>query len=252
MAKKVGQVFYILFCGVPLTALVLYGLYLFYYHDYGPLVSPEFHAKDGSPKPPPRNPTVPQPPPPQQPRQLKLLGTVRLEPPALSAERAAGRQEPVTAEFSIANEGAMGAQVIYTPWPSALLDIRLQYLGPDGKGKPERLRPVKGFAAPVFPNNPMGPRILRHFTTVIQPGERLAFPIPLVPPYELTQPGVYRLEVLYDPLSYCTQARLNIAAINAYGMPLQTPPIEFTVGEVAVPAAPEKPAEEKAPSPQTP
>lgn len=247
MAKKIGQVFYIVFCGVPLTALVLYGLYLYYYHDYGPLVSPEFHDRDDNPKVPqgyPANPVVSQPA-----KTLKLVGKVKLESASFSTEAGAGRQHPITAEFVIANEGSVGAQVLYTPWPSALLDVRLQYLGTDGKAQPERQIPNKSFSVPSYSTSPNVIRPMRHFTTIIPPGDKVAIPVNLVPPFEL-KPGVYKLEVLYDPLSYCTQARLSIRELNAYAIPLQTPPIQFTVGEV--PVAPQAPAEGKSSVSQAP
>lgn len=239
MAKKPGPgtIFYIIFAGLPVTAMVFYGVYLYYFHDYGPMVSPEFHKEENDPLHGIGKPITPAPPAPNQGQKLSLQ--LRIEPQRIGQDRLTGRP-PFSAEVLVINEGTQNIRVVYTAWPSALLDLRVYYLGPLGQFAPEKLVPALE-AVPPKPTGVTGAQTFRHLIATLSPGNRLSLPVTLAPAYTFTRPGKYRLEVQYDPLSYAKQAGLQVQPLGIYALPLQSQPLEIEV--TAAGAAPEdKPA----------
>lgn len=227
MAKKAGPgtIFYILFAGLPVTAMVFYGVYLYYFHDYGPMVSPEFHKEEKDPLQGMGKPVAPVLPAPTQAQKLSLQ--LRMEAHRISQDQLTGRP-PFSVEVQVVNEGAQNIRVVYTAWPSSLLDLRVYYLGPAGQFTPEKLVPALE-TPPPKPVGATGAQTFRHLIATLSPGNRLSLPVALTPAYLFTRPGKYRLEVQYDPLSYAKQTGLQVQPLGIYALPLQSPSVEIEV-----------------------
>ncbi|MBI3828912.1 MAG: hypothetical protein HY291_05320 [Planctomycetes bacterium] len=237
---KPGNVFYIVFVGVPISAMLIYGVYIYYYHDYGDFVSPEFHKNEppsGSSLTNGTGPAVPV-----QAPVAKLAAVVRLTPVTLSVSEVSDAHKLVLAELLITNDGAASVRILYTPWPSSLIEPQVDYLGPDGKAKPEKIDIPRDALPPVPPHDPRAPKPIRFFLAYLNPGEKLSIPVALNPPLDLSRPGKYSLHVQYDPSTFCRQMALNAIALGVYSHPLQTPAVEFEVVGAKTPPA-EKSAE---------
>jgi hypothetical protein len=166
----------------------------------------------------------------------QVSASLRVDSAALAAVRARGKDQVVTAELSLTNVGPEMVSLLDGVLPSVLLEVRLFYLGQDGRQAPRQL-PVTGRSAGVSPSLP------RCGIVDLMPGRTLSLPVGLSPQYDLTAPGRYRLEVGYRPAAYVNTLSLNASESGVMLGPVTPPPLEFEV-----PAAP--PAE--APPPASP
>lgn len=225
---KPGNFFYIVFVGLPLSAMLLYGVYIYYYHDYGPKVSPEFHKDDADPGPGnsniTRNPVMSAPPP-----VAKVSSVVLLTQTSLKTAEASDAHKLLLAELLITNDGASSIRILYTPWPSTLVEPQIDYLGADGKAKPARIAMPRDAIPPIPPHDPHSPKPVRFFLANLNPGDKLSVPVALNPPFDLSRPGKYSLQIQYDPTTFCRQMALNALVLGVYAYPLHTPAVEFEV-----------------------
>ena len=182
------------------------------------------------------NPPVSPAPKPTRAADPQVSASLRVDGAALAAVRARGKGQVVTAELSLTNDAPEMVALLDGVLPSVLLEVRVFYLGQDGKQAPRQL-PVTGPSPGVSPSLP------RYGVVDLMPGRTLSIPVGLSPQYDLTAPGRYRLEVGYRPASYVNTLSLNASESGVMLGPVTPPPLEFEV-----PAAP--PAE--APPPASP
>jgi hypothetical protein len=154
----------------------------------------------------------------------RLTASLHVDRAALAGVRARGKGEVVTAEFRMTNDAPERVTLLDGILPSMLLEVRLFHLGPDGKQAPRPL-PVTGPAAGA----PAG--LPRHALVDLMPGRTFILPVRLAPPYDLTAPGRYRLEVRYQPAAYVNALSLDVSESGVLLAPVTPPPLEFEVPE---------------------
>ena len=218
--KPSASLYYIIFVGFPFAVLVAFSVYVWNSTEIKP-----------------RNPEVVQPSPdgPAVNVVTRITPVLRMAKPSFSTQLARNPAAAIVAELVLRNESQGKVKVLYTPWPSPLLQVKLHYLGPDGQKQPEFLKPVAGAdtGSPRLAGMAAGQKYL---VTELEQGVELFLPVPLKPPYDLSRAGTYRLEVVYAPEAYLQHMRLNTLHSELYNQTLTPQALEFRVsGEAAAP-----------------
>ncbi len=183
---------------------------------------------------------------------LSLTGSMRMEHLPLLASHAKEPGATITVELSIENQGPLLGRLLYTPWPSPLLEPHLFLLGPQDKETP---LPPPG-EPPNTPHPappPLGKREvkpLRFCVAELPAGRRLNLPLTLQPPYDLSRPGKYRLKVAYRPAAFAEAESISLEALRISALNVDFPPLDFEVQELPAAALPETPANGPLPSPK--
>ena len=223
--KTATSMYYILFVGLPLSCMLGYFAYLWNY-GYEPKLK-EGHSNPFDPELPP--PAVPRFPGPSAASSVRMSASLRMERAVLAAEEALNPARAVTATLCLRNEGQDRVRVLYTPWPSTLIQVRLYFLGASGKAARELLQPSTPSAAPAVLAGPGLSAAQRHLTADLERGGELVLPVALKPPFDLSRPGRYRLELVYAPDAFAAETHLNAAPMGVLLLALNPPPLEFSV-----------------------
>jgi len=202
--------YYILFVGLPFAMLVIFSVYV-------------WNATEIKPK----NTRVVQPLPVELPVNTvaRLTPSLRMSKASFSTHVAQNPATAIVAELALRNDGRGQVKVLYTPWPSALVQVQLHYLGLSGAQPPELLKPVAG----VVPSSARQAASQKYLVTELEPGVELILPVPLKPPYDLSRAGTYRLEVVYAPEAYLQNLHPNTLRAEVHRETLTPKVLEFRI-----------------------
>jgi hypothetical protein len=176
-----------------------------------------------------------------------LRARLSVDPAPPADGKLPGPAAPVAAQLVLGNAGPQPVTVLDAPLPSALVDLRLHFLGPDGKAPPRRLWATLPLAAPPNPAIAGATGAKRGDPTFglvkLLPGRELRIQLPLMPPFDVSAPGVYRLEVRYQPARYCEAWKLDPGELGVFADALEVEPAQFRVqlSGASIPPAPPEP-----------
>jgi hypothetical protein len=133
--------------------------------------------------------------------------TAELRPPAAPfrspAESASGRLALV-----LRNPASVSARALDGPLPSNLVEARIEYLGPEGRDEPQTV------AAKPLPSPPGKAVVVE-----LMPGRELALPVSLAS-FDLSRPGKYRLQVLYQPAVLAQEQGVSLDRLGVHAAAL--------------------------------
>lgn len=126
--------------------------------------------------------------------------------------------------LDLTNTGRTPARVLDAQLPSSLVQMEVEYLGPDGNAKPVPVRAA--VARPGLGVPPMNP--LSNFVDLL-PGHTLALPLPASEMFDFKREGRYRIKAFYDSQAFATNFSVNLIQMGLMGMRREAQATEITV-----------------------
>ncbi len=126
--------------------------------------------------------------------------------------------------LDLTNAGRTPARVLDAQLPSSLVQVQVEYLGPDGRAKPVALRAA--VARPGLGVPPMNPL---HCLVELLPGHALALPVPVSEMFDFKREGKYRIKAFYDSQAFATSFSVNLHKLGVTGMRREADETEIAV-----------------------
>ncbi|GMV81080.1 MAG: hypothetical protein AMXMBFR7_22640 [Planctomycetota bacterium] len=161
--------------------------------------------------------------------------TASLRPKAAVWPRASlnDPKNPQMIFLELTNTGRTPARILDAQLPSPLVQMEVEYLGPDGNAKPVPVRPA--VARPGLGVPPMNP--LSNFVDLL-PGHALILPVPASEMFDFKREGRYRIKAFYDSQAFATSFSVNLIQMGLMGMRREAQATEITVVATLEPSPP--------------
>lgn len=133
-------------------------------------------------------------------------------------------KDPQVIFLDLTNTGRTPARILDAQVPSPLVQMEVEYLGPDGSAKPVPVRPA--VARPGLGVPPMNP--LSNPVDLL-PGHSLALPVPASEMFDFKREGRYRIKAFYDSQAFASKFSVNLIQMGLMGMRREAQATEITV-----------------------